>query len=177
MDPPADNPTQGCAMKKTPQPSRESDVPTDEEDNTRPDSMDPALDWEPARTTPKADRATYQAARRAELDQIRRLGLAYRELLSYLRPPDSRGDDGHRDGDDAPRQISHERKKAERELHHCLRVLVHAVEGYLLGCPEYPDLTGEVAVTQATSTEGLIELSTSGGKSDNPDLGGTPTQF
>ena len=38
------------------------------------------------------------------------------------------------------------------------RVLVHAVEGYLLGCVEYPDLTGEGALRRATSTDSLIDL-------------------
>jgi len=145
-------------MKKPSQASWERDVPTDQESNTRPDPLDPALNWKPTRTSPKADRATYHAARRAELDRIRRLDLAYHELLSYLRPLGSRGDHGHRDGDDASRQVSHERKKAEHELHLCRRVLVHAVEGYLLGCPEYTDLTGEVALRRATSTDSLIDL-------------------
>jgi hypothetical protein len=145
-------------MKKPPQASWESDALIHEEDNTRPDPMDPALTWKPARTTPKPDRATYQAARWGELDRIRRLDLAYRELLSYLRPLGARGDDGHRDGDDLSQQVRHERNKAEHELHLCRRVLVHAVEGYLLGCVEYPDLTGEGALRRATSTGSLIEL-------------------
>jgi hypothetical protein len=38
------------------------------------------------------------------------------------------------------------------------RVLVHAVEGYLLGCVEYPVLTAEAALMRATSTDNLIDL-------------------
>jgi hypothetical protein len=36
--------------------------------------------------------------------------------------------------------------------------LVHAVEGYLLGCVKYSDLTGEAALMRATSTDNLIDL-------------------
>jgi hypothetical protein len=38
------------------------------------------------------------------------------------------------------------------------RVLVHAVEGYLLGCVEYPVLTAEAALRRTTSTDSLIDL-------------------
>jgi hypothetical protein len=38
------------------------------------------------------------------------------------------------------------------------RVLVHVMEGYLLGCVGYPDLTGEAALRRATSTDNLIDL-------------------
>jgi hypothetical protein len=145
-------------MKKPPQASWASDVPTDKKDNTRPDRMAPALTWKPAWTIPKPDRAIYQAARRAELDRIRGLDLAYRELLSYLRRLGVRGDEGRRDGGDLSPQVSHERNKVEHELYLCRRALVHAVEGYLLGCAEYPDLTGEGALKRATSTETLIDL-------------------
>jgi hypothetical protein len=145
-------------MKKPPQVSRETKRPTDAQNDTWPETIPSDSTWKSARTTPKPDRATYQAARWAELDQIRRLDLAYRELLSYLRPLAACGDDGHRDGDDVSRQVSHERNKAEYELHLCRRVLVHAVEGYLLGCAEYPDLTGEAALGRATCTESLIDL-------------------
>jgi hypothetical protein len=44
----------------------------------------------------------------------------------------------------------------EIQLSH--RLLVHAVEGYLSGCVQYPDLTGEGALKRATSTDSLIEL-------------------
>jgi hypothetical protein len=36
--------------------------------------------------------------------------------------------------------------------------LVHAVEGYLLGCVEYPALTAEAALRRGTSTDSLIDL-------------------
>jgi hypothetical protein len=38
------------------------------------------------------------------------------------------------------------------------RVPVHAVEGYLLGCVEYPVLTAEAALRRTTSTDSLIDL-------------------
>jgi hypothetical protein len=133
-------------------------VPTDKEDNTRPDLMDPALTWKPARTVPKPDRTAYQAVRWAELDRIRGLDLAYRRPLSYIRPAGSRGNDGRQDGDGLSSQVGQERNKAEHELHLCRRVLVHAVEGYLLGGAEYPELTGEAALGRATGTESLIDL-------------------
>jgi hypothetical protein len=46
----------------------------------------------------------------------------------------------------------------ESELYLTHRVLVHVVEEYLLGCVEYPDLTGEAALGRATSTDRLINL-------------------
>jgi hypothetical protein len=49
-----------------------------------------------------------------------------------------------------------EHDKASHELHMGHRVLVHAVEGYRLRCVEYPDLTGEGALTRATGTESRI---------------------
>jgi hypothetical protein len=51
-----------------------------------------------------------------------------------------------------------EHSKAESELYLSPRVLIHAVEGYLLGCVEYPDLTAEAALGRATSTYSLIDL-------------------
>ena len=51
-----------------------------------------------------------------------------------------------------------ERDKAAHELYLSRRVLVCVVEGYLLGCVEYPDLTGEAALRRATSTDNLIDL-------------------
>jgi len=129
---------------------------TDDHGNTRPDRNFP--DWDPTATAPKPDRATYEAARRAELDHIRRLDVTYRQLLNYLRPQRIHGDDDLRDRDDLSRQDKEERDKAEHELYLSRRVLVCAVEVYLLGCVEYPDLTGEAALGRATSTDNLITM-------------------
>ena len=38
------------------------------------------------------------------------------------------------------------------------RVLVHAVEGYLLGCVKYPVLTAEAVLRRTTGSDGLIDL-------------------
>lgn len=132
-------------MKSPSQVPWESKGPTGDTDplTTRSDSP-----WKPGRTTSKPDRSTYQAGRWAELDRIRQLDVAYRQLLRA-----SRGN-----SDDRSRQDTHDRKKGESERHLCRRVLVHAVEGYLLGCVEYPEFNGETALGRATSTGSLIDL-------------------
>jgi hypothetical protein len=134
-------------------------MPTDYQDNIRPDPT--ILDWlcTPAiPTTPRLDRATYEAARRAELGRIRRLDVAHRELLSSLRPFGIAGDDDRWDDEDISLDEKEEHRRAESELYLSRRVLVHAVEGYLLGCVAYPALTGEGAVRRATSTDRLTDL-------------------
>jgi hypothetical protein len=62
---------------------------TDNHGNTRPDRNFP--DWDPTATAPKPDRATYEAARRAELDHIRRLDVTYGQLLNISAPRESVG--------------------------------------------------------------------------------------
>ena len=62
------------------------------------------------------------------------------------------------DRDDRSQQDREEHDKAAHELHTSHRVLVHAVEGYLLGCVKCPDLTAGAALRQATSTDSLIDL-------------------
>jgi hypothetical protein len=106
----------------------------------------------------KPDRATYESSRRAELDRIRPIDIKRRQLLAYFQPLGIHEVDDLWDRDDRSRQDREERDKAAHELHMSHRVLVHAVEGYLLGCVEYPDLTGEGALRRATSTDSLIDL-------------------
>jgi hypothetical protein len=104
-------------------------MPTDYQDRHRPEPIPSDSIWNPAPATAKPDRATYQETRRAELDRIRLIDIKRRQLLVYF----SRG----------------EHSKTESELYLSHRVLVHAVEGYLLGCVKYSDLTGEAALMRA----------------------------
>jgi hypothetical protein len=62
------------------------------------------------------------------------------------------------DDEDISLREREEHNKPDSELFLSHRLLVHAVEGYLLGCAEYPDLTAEVALGRATSTDSLIDL-------------------
>jgi hypothetical protein len=112
-------------------------MPIDDQDNTRPDPTRSDWNWDSTPNACKTDRTTYEAARRAELDHIRRLDVTYRQLLNYHRPQRIRGDDDLRDRGDLSRQDSEEHDKAAHELHMNYRVLVHAVEGYLLGVKLY----------------------------------------
>jgi hypothetical protein len=125
----------------------------DEQDNTRP-YWSPA-DWARAPTpaSAKPDRATYEASRRTELDRIRLIDIKRRQLLGYFYPLGIDEVDDLRDRDDRSQQDRKEHDKAAHELRMSHRVLVHAVEGYLLGYVEYPDLTGEDALRRATSTD------------------------
>jgi hypothetical protein len=105
--------------------------------------------WKADRTTAKPSRATYQTTRWIELDQIRRLYSAYRQLLGPLRTR----------RDDNKDIFQHDKEEHGRsELYLSYRVLAHAVEGYLLGCVEYPTLTAEEALRRATNTQSLIDL-------------------
>jgi hypothetical protein len=145
-------------MENLPKASRESSIPTDGHDSTRHDPSHPDWDWGSTPTARKPDRATYVASRRAELDRIRRLDIGRRQLLGYFSPLGIRELDGLWDDKNISLQDREEHKKAEYELHLSHRVLVHAVEGYLLGCVDYPDLTGEGVLSRATSTDSLIDL-------------------
>jgi hypothetical protein len=134
-------------------------MPSDYQDNIRPDATPPDWLWAAAPPiAPKLDRATYEAFRREELDRIRRLDVAHRELLSSLGPFGISGDDDRWDDEDISLDEKEEHHKAESELCLSRRVLVHAVEGYLLGCVAYPSLTGEGALRRATSTDRLSDL-------------------
>jgi hypothetical protein len=62
------------------------------------------------------------------------------------------------DDEDISLSDKEEYNKAESELYLSHRVLIHAVEGYLLGCVEYPVLTAEAALRRTTGTDSLIDL-------------------
>jgi hypothetical protein len=133
-------------------------MPIDDQDNTRPDPSPPDWTWAPTPAAAKPDRATYEVSRRAELDRIRLIDIKRRRLLGYFHPLGIDGVDDLWDRDDLSRQDREEHDKAAQALHMSHRVLVHAVEGYLLGCVEHPDLTAEAALSRATSTDSLIDL-------------------
>jgi hypothetical protein len=96
--------------------------------------------------------------RSRHVDRIRLIDIKRRQLLGYFYPLGIREVDELWDRDDRSRRDREEHDEAAHELHMSHRVLVHAVEGYLLGCVEYPDLTGEAALRRATSTDNLIDL-------------------
>jgi hypothetical protein len=114
--------------------------------------------WDPNPAAAKPDRATYEASRRAELDRIRLIDIKRRQLLAYFNPLGIHAVDGLWDDKDISLHDKEEHDKASHELHMSHRVLIHAVEGYLLGCVEYPALSGEAALRRATSTDSLIDL-------------------
>jgi hypothetical protein len=143
---------------KPPKVSRESNMPTNDRDRHRPEPIAPDSTWNPAPATAKPDRATYQESRRAELDRIRLMDIKRRQLLGYFCPLGIPEIDHLWDDEDISQRDREENDKAAHELHMSHRVLVHAVEGYLLGCVECPDLTGEGALRRATSTDSLIDL-------------------
>jgi hypothetical protein len=144
-------------MKTSPA-SRESDMPTDQQDNNRPDPMHSALTLTPSPAPVKPDRATYESSRRAELDRIRTIDIKRRQLLVYFCPLGIHEIDHLWDDEDFSPQDKEEHNKAESEVYLSHRVLIHAVEGYLLGCVEYPVLTAEAALRRTTSTDSLIDL-------------------
>jgi hypothetical protein len=110
-------------------------VATDYQDNIRPDPIPPDWLWTPAApTTPKPDRATYAASRRVDLNRIRRLDVAHRKLLSYLRPFGIRGNDDRWDDEDISPDEREDHHKAESELYLNRRVLVHRLKG-TCSCP------------------------------------------
>jgi hypothetical protein len=94
----------------------------------------------------------YLARRQRQLDRIRLLDAAYRELHARIHPPGSQGND-----DDLSWRERKGRDDAEYELFQSRRALVYAAEGYLRGCVQLSYLTGEVAVNQATSTDDLVQ--------------------
>jgi hypothetical protein len=131
---------------------------TTDDQVTRPGPTGTDWNWGLTSAAGKPDRATYAASRRAELDRIRRLDIRRRQLLGYFNPLGIRELDGLWDDKDISLHDKEEHDKASHELHISHRVLIHAVEGYLLGCVEYPALNGEAALRRATSTDSLIDL-------------------
>jgi hypothetical protein len=133
-------------------------MPTDQQDNNRPDPIDSALTLTPTPALAKPDRATYEASRRAELDRIRLFDMKHRQLLVYFCPLGIHEIDHLWDDEDTSPDDKDEHNKAKSELYLSHRVLIHAVEGYLLGCVEYPVLTAEAALRRTTGTDSLIDL-------------------
>ena len=130
----------------------------DDEDNTRPDPIRSDSTWNPAPATANPDRATYEASRRTELDRIRLIDIKRRQLLSYFCPLGIQEIDHLWDDEDISPDDKEEHDKAESEVYLSHRVLMHAVEGYLLGYVEYPVLTAEAALRRTNSTDSLIDL-------------------
>jgi hypothetical protein len=133
-------------------------MPTDQQDNNRPDPMHSALTLAPSPAIAKPDRATYEALRRIELDRIRTIDIKRRQLLLYFCHLGIHEIDHLWDDEDISPDDKEEHNKAESEVYLSHRVLIHAVEGYLLGCVEYPVLTAEAALRRTTSTDSLIDL-------------------
>jgi hypothetical protein len=132
-------------------------MPTDQQDNN-PDSMHSASILAPSPAPTKPDRATYEALRRLELDRIRLIDIKRRLLLIYFCPLGIHEIDHLWDDEDISLPDKEEHNKVESELYLSHRVLIHAVEGYLLGCVEYPVLTAEAALGRTNSTDSLIDL-------------------
>jgi|HubBroStandDraft_6_1064221.scaffolds.fasta_scaffold140408_2 hypothetical protein len=133
-------------------------MPTDDEDRHRPYPSPSDSTWVPSVAIAKPDRATYEASRRAELDRIRLIDIKRRQLLGYFCPLGIDEIDHLWDDEDISLNDKEEHNTAESELYLSHRVLVHAVEGYLLGCIEYPVLTAEAALRRTTNTDSLIDL-------------------
>jgi hypothetical protein len=133
-------------------------MPTNDQDRTRPAPTPCDLTWAPRPASATLDRATYEASRQAELDRIRLIDIKRRQLLGYFCPLGIHEIDHLWDDEDISLHDKAEHNKVESELYRSHRVLVHAVEGYLLGCVEYPVLTAEAALRRTTSTDSLIDL-------------------
>jgi hypothetical protein len=112
----------------------------------------------PSPATAKPDRATYEALRRVELDRIRLIDIKRRQLLVYFCPLGIHEIEHLWDDEDISPDERREHNMAESDLYLSHRVLIHAVEGYLLGCVEYPVLTAEAALRRTTGTDSLIDL-------------------
>jgi hypothetical protein len=73
-----------AGLWKTSAASRESNVPTDDQDRHRAEPIPSDSTSKPAPATAKPDRATHQASRRTELDRIRLIDITRRQLLGYF---------------------------------------------------------------------------------------------
>jgi hypothetical protein len=133
-------------------------MPTDDQDRHRPEPVPSNSIVNSTPVAAKPDRAIHQESRRSELDRIRLIDIRRRELLGYFGPLGIHEIDHLWDHEDIPQHHKEKHNKTKSELYLSHRVLVHAVEGYLLGCAEHPDLTAEAALSRATSTDSLIDL-------------------
>jgi hypothetical protein len=158
LDPPADNPDRGCTTENLLTPRGESNMPTDDQDRHHLYLTPSGSTGVPSPAPTKPDRATYEAARRAELDRICLIDIKRRQLLVYFCPLGIREIDHLWDDEGISQGDKEEYSKVESELYLSHRVLVHAIEGYLLGCVQYPVLTAETALKRTTNTDSLIDL-------------------
>jgi hypothetical protein len=133
-------------------------MPTDDRDRHRPYPTPSDSTWFPSPAIATSDRATYEALRRVELDRIRLIDIKRRQLLVYFCPLGIHEIDHLWDDEDVSPEDKEEYSKVESELYLSHRVLVHEVEGYLLGCVEYPVLTAEAALRRTTNTDSSIDL-------------------
>ena len=122
-------------------------MPIDNQDRHRPE---PVLSDSVVKSAPaaaKSARETYQESRCAELDRIRLIDIKRRQLLAYFCPLGIHEIDHLWDDEDISLPENEEYSKVQSEWYLSHRVLIHAVEGYLLGCVEYSVLTAETALT------------------------------
>jgi hypothetical protein len=133
-------------------------MPTDDWDRHRPYPTPSDSTWVPSPAPAKPDRATYEALRRVELDRIRLIDIKRRQLLSYFCPLGIHEINHLWDDEDISLPEKEVHNKVQGELYLSHRILIHAVEGYLLGCVEYPVLTAEAALRRTTGTDSLIDL-------------------
>jgi hypothetical protein len=132
---------------------------TDGQDDTRPNPTRTDWNWSATPAADKPDRTTYEASRQAELDLIRLIDIKCRQPLGYFHRLKIHRVDDLRDRDNlSPQKWEKHDRVVAHEMQMSHRLLVHAVEGYLSGCVQHPDLTGEGALRRATSTDSLIGL-------------------
>src|ERR1700744_1360002 len=107
--------------------SQESRMQPGQQGDYRPALNPSDWTWLPTPVAPTADRVVYEAARRAELDDIRRLDPRYRPTLHRLRAREGGEESRPWDGAPLPPQDQEERDKVTRELYLSRRFLVCAV--------------------------------------------------
>jgi hypothetical protein len=113
-------------MKNRPEASWESDMPTDQQDNNRPDPTPSDSTWVPSPAPAKPDRPTYEASRRVELepDPPSRYQNAASSSAISVSWESMRSTTSERISPDD----KEEHNKVESELYLSHRVLVHTVE-------------------------------------------------
>jgi hypothetical protein len=136
-----------AAQGKPPNTSWDSNMPSDDQDRHHPYPNPSDSTGVASPAAPKPDRATYESSRRAELDRIRLIDIKRRQLLAYFCPLGIHEIDHLWDDEDISLPENEEYSKVQSEWYLSHRVLIHAVEGYLLGCVEYSVLTAETALT------------------------------
>jgi hypothetical protein len=135
---------------------RQSNMPSEDQFDSQTNPSPPEGTWHATPAFPQPNRAAYEAARRAELDDVRLLDLHYRQLLNQLLSLGIHGDDDLSRRNDLSPELREAHDRVARDLYLSRRFLVCAVEVYLLGCVEYSGLSGEGAVNRATNTDSLL---------------------